>query len=299
MSEAALGAPRVRGRLAALARTLALLAAAYALMVGLMWWGQEWLLFRPERLPADHRFALPRNVQETWIAVDGGRLNALHLRQPQPTGFALILHGNGGHLGAWWFDLLPYTRAGLDVLMIDYRGYGKSPGRIESQAQLEADVRAAWDHAAALVPQGVRVLVGRSLGAGLAARLAAEVQPDTTLLVAPYTSVLQLAVEHHPWVPTPLMRRLLRYPLAADEALARIRGPVTLLHGEQDTLIPVHHARRLHALAPGARLVVVPQAAHGDLHRYPAYQDAVTQALREVVQGLPAGAAASQSSASK
>lgn len=290
MSEAtgpALGTPRTaawRSRMAGLARALALLAGIYTLMVGLMWWGQEWLLFRPERLPPDHRFALPSNVQETWIAVDGGRLNALHLRQPQPSGFALILHGNGGHLGAWWFDLLPYTRAGLDVLMIDYRGYGKSPGRITSQAQLEADVRAAWDHALAVVPGGHRVLVGRSLGAGLAARLAAEVQPDATLLVSPYTSVLQLAVEHHPWVPAPLMRRLLRYPLAADEALPRIRGPVTLLHGGQDTLIPVHHARALHALAPAARLVVVPQGGHGDLHRFAVYQDAVTQALREVLE---------------
>lgn len=285
MSETALPAARPRGRLAGLTRMAGLLAAAYLLMVVLMWWGQEWLLFRPERLPPDHRFALPSNVQETWIPVDGGRLHALHLRQPQPGGIALILHGNGGHLGAWWFDLLPYTRAGLDVLMIDYRGYGKSPGRIESQAQLEADVRAAWDHALALVPGGHRVLVGRSLGAGLAVRLAAEVQPDATLLVSPYTSVLQLAVEHHPWVPRPLMQRLLRYPLRADEALPRVRGPVTLLHGEQDTLIPVHHARALHALAPATRLVVVPQGGHGDLHRFPTYQDAVTQALHEALGG--------------
>jgi uncharacterized protein len=278
-----------------LSRALALLAAVYALMVVLVWWGQEWLLFRPERLPPDHRFALPSNVHETWVPVEGGQLNALHLRQPQPTGFALVLHGNGGHLGAWWFDLLPYHRAGLDVLMIDYRGYGKSPGRIESQAQLEADVRAAWDHAVALVPQGHRVLVGRSLGSGLAARLAAEVQPDATLLVSPYTSVLQLAVEHHPWVPPSLMRWLLRYPLDATEALQRTRGPVTLLHGELDTLIPVHHSRQLHALAPATRLVVVAQGRHGDLHRFAAYQDAVTRALQEAFGSDGVAAPASQS----
>ncbi len=266
-----------------LLRWAAALLGAYALLVLLLWWSQEWLLFVPQRLPPEHRFQVAANVHETWVPVTDGRLHALHLRQPQPRGIALLLHGNGGHLDAWWFDARPYAQAGLDVLMIDYRGYGKSPGRIRSQAQLEADVRAAWEHTLALMPEGRRVLAGRSLGSGLAARLAAglpaEQQPDVTVLVSPYRSIEQLALEHHPWVPPALMRRILRYPLHVEPALPTLRGPVWLLHGDQDHLIGLHHARELHALAPQTRLVVVPGGGHGDLQRFEAYQNALRQAL--------------------
>ena len=146
------------------------LAALYAAVLALVWWGQERLLFMPEVLPATHRFAVAADVQETWVEVPGARLNALHLRLPRPEGVVFFLHGNAGSLDNWFVNTEFYRQANIDLYMIDYRGYGKSSGRIESQAQLEADVRAAW---AAVAPQYAgrkRVIYGRSLGTGLAAK---------------------------------------------------------------------------------------------------------------------------------
>jgi uncharacterized protein len=256
--------------------TLLLAALAlYAVVLALLWWGQEKLLFMPTPLAPEHRFGLPADVHESWVEVEGARLNALHLKLPQPRGVVFYLHGNAGNLQSWFVNADFYRQANMDLFMIDYRGYGKSSGHIQSQAQLLADARRAWDQVSPAYAGKKRVILGRSLGSGLATHLAAEVQPDITVLVSAYFSMTALAREHYPWVPPPV----LRYPLRSDLALPRIQGPVWLLHGERDTLIPPSHAQRLAALSPRTRLTVLPEAAHNDLQEFVAYQQTLAAAL--------------------
>lgn len=255
--------------------TALLLLVAYAALMATLWWGQERLLFKPEHLHAEHRFDLGADVHETWIDVPGARLNALHLRLPKPDGVVFFLHGNGGNLDSWFTNAEFYRRANLDLYMFDYRGFGKSSGRIRSQSQLEADVRAAWASVAAQYAGQRRVFYGRSLGTALAASLAAEVQPELTVLVSPYESMVALAAEHYPWVP----RALLRYPLRTDEALLHIRNPVLLAHGEGDALISIRHSERLQARAPQVRLLRVPGVGHGDVHESTLYLDTLHAAM--------------------
>ncbi len=251
------------------------IGGAWALLIAAVWWGQEALLFRPAVLPAGHRFEVPADVHETWVDVPGARLNALHLKLPEPAGVVFYLHGNGSNLQGWFINPAFYRALNLDLFMIDYRGYGKSSGRIQSEAQLLDDARVAWQSIAARYAAKRRIFLGRSLGSGLAAQLAAEVQPELTVLVSPYASMQQLAAEKYPWVPA----AVLRYPLRSDLALARVRAPVLLVHGELDTLIPPAHSERLRALAAQSRLAIVPGAAHGDVHRFEAYLRAVSAAL--------------------
>jgi hypothetical protein len=264
-----------RARLRRLARLAAIGAAAYAALLATLWFGQEWLIFRPSTLAANHRFAVPADVHEAWVEVDGARLNALHLKLPDPDGVVFYLHGNGGSLRQWWVNPKFWREQNLDLFMIDYRGYGKSSGRIASQQQLEADVRAVWAKLAAQYAGKRHVFFGRSLGTGLAAALAAEVQPDLTILVSAYSSMVQLAREHYPWVPT----AMLRYPLRSDEALARVKTPVLLLHGSEDPVIPPSHGRALQAAAPHAVLALIEGAEHGDMHHHDAYFEHLAAAL--------------------
>jgi uncharacterized protein len=258
-----------------LLRWAAWLLAGYALVLGALYWRQEVLLFRPHKLAADHVFQLPSDIEERWIEVEGGRINALHLKLPQPDGVVFYLHGNGGSLQSWFTNPDFYRRLNLDLYMIDYRGYGKSPGQISSEAQLMADVRASWQAVAPRYAGKKRVFFGRSLGTGPAAQLAAELQPELTVLVSPYFSMRRLAREHYPWVPGPV----LRYPLRTDLALPKIEGPVLIVHGEDDTLIPAAHSRDLQPLARRPTLVIVPGAGHNDLQRFAPYTDALAAAL--------------------
>lgn len=260
-----------------LRRLLLLAAAGYGCAIAFLWWRQEGLLFHPVPLPATHTFQQAADVHETWIAVPGARLNALHLKLPNPDGVVFYLHGNAGNLERWFTNADFYRKANVDLFMLDYRGFGKSTGRIESQAQLEADVRAAWAQVAPAYAGKKRVIFGRSLGTGLATMLAAENRADLTVLVSPYASMVQMAAEKYPWVPG----AVLRYPLRTDELLPRVQSPLLLLHGDQDTLIPIAHSERLQALQPRARLLRVPGAAHGDIQTFPAYLDGLRGALAE------------------
>jgi uncharacterized protein len=252
------------------------IAVLYAAVLALVWWQQERLIFLPSKLPAQHRFDLGADVHEAWVDVPGARLHALHLRHGEPRGVVFFLHGNAGNLDSWFSNADFYRRLNLDLFMLDYRGYGKSGGRIDSQAQLEADVRAAWASIAPRYAGKQRVLIGRSLGSALAAGLAAEVQPELTVLISPYESMAALAAEHYRWVP----QAVLRYPLRTDEALARVKSRVLLLHGGQDSLIAPQHSERLLNAAPHAERVLIEGAGHNDLQQFPAYLDALSARLR-------------------
>jgi alpha-beta hydrolase superfamily lysophospholipase len=255
-----------------------LAAAALALYAGglaLLWWGQERLLFHPTPLPQAHGFDFGPDVHELWVDVPGARLHALHLRLAQPRGVVFYLHGNAGNLQTWFVNADIYRRAGMDLVMLDYRGYGKSSGRIESQAQLLDDVRAAWAAVAPRYAGRRRVILGRSIGTGLAATLAAEVQPELTVLISPYLSMQALAAEHYPGVPA----AVLRYPLRTDLVLPQVQGAVLLVHGSRDRLIPPHHSQQLRARVPRAALLLVPGAGHNDLQDHPHYRDGLAAAL--------------------
>ena len=258
---------------------LGLVCTLYAATLGWLWVRQERLLFAPTVLPQSQVLASAPDIHEVTIDVPGARLSALHLRLPKPKGVVFFLHGNGGALDTWFVNPEYYRAVNFDLFMIDYRGYGKSSGRIQSQAQLHADVSAAW---AGVAPQyaGRKVVIyGRSLGSGLAASLAMEMStsraPDLTVLVSSYTSMAALAAEHYRWVP----QWLLRYPMRTDRLIGRIRGPVLLIHGDNDPLISPRHSEALKALAPGATFTRIAGAAHNDLQAFDTYLDAFAKAL--------------------
>jgi len=253
----------------------AMTGLAYAAAVAYMWVGQEKMLFAPDVLPANHRFKFGHDVREVAIDVQGATLSALHLRLPNPRGVVFYLHGNTGSLERWFVDADFFRRANFDLFMLDYRGYGKSSGHIESEAQLHSDVRAAWQSIAASYESKQRVVYGRSLGTALAAQLAAAVNPELTVLVSPYKSMEALVGELHPWVPS----FALRYPLHTDEAVKQIRTPLLIVHGQRDQLIAPEHGKALASLTPAARLVIVPDAAHGDILQAAGYLNALRAQL--------------------
>lgn len=259
----------------ALAAVLGPLALIYAGVLGTLYVKQEVLLFQPRPLPPDYRHGLGDDVHVERVAVPGATLTAWHLRLPDPRGVVFYLHGNGGHLAEWFSRVEFYRRANVDLYMLDYRGYGQSTGRIESEAQLHDDVRAAWQAMAPRYEGRLRAVFGRSLGSGLAVALAREVQPELTVLISPYRSLRAVADEQYPWVPGALMR----YPLPTEDWIGDLQGAVLMLHGSADTLIPPAHSAALQALVPRARRVLLEGARHNNVEQHPDYWPAVLQAL--------------------
>ena len=266
--------------LKALLMALLLGLATYASLLAFLWWRQESLMFFPEPLPAGYALATAADIREHTVEVPGAQLSVLQLKLPDPKGVVFFLHGNAGNLAGWFTNPGFYREANFDLVMPDYRGYGKSTGAIAGAPQLRADVRAVWDAFAAQYRGRRIVLYGRSLGTALAADLAEQLSregrvPDLTVLVSPYSSLRELSAEVYPWVPG----ALLRYPLDTGSHLPGIAGPVLLVHGDADRLIALRHSQRLQQVLPSARLLVVPGAGHNDLQEFPLYRDEFRRAL--------------------
>ena len=256
---------------------LAIGAMVYLAIIAYVYFRQEKLIFQPMPLSPDHQFTIP-DVQELKVPVAGAELSALHLRLPNPKGIVYFLHGNGGNLQTWLTSVDFYRRVNYDLFIVDYRGYGKSSGQIESEAQLHTDVRTAWNMVATQYVGKKIVVYGRSLGTGLAVKLSSDIQPDLTILVSPYESLKAMGDAHYPWLPAMVNR----YTMRTDEWLPAIKGAVMIEHGDVDTLIGLSHGERLTKIRSGTELVVVNGAGHNDIHKFPKYLETLSERLKNL-----------------
>ena len=239
---------------------------------------QSRLIFYPERLAADFDYELPLTAEEVRIPTsDEEVLSGVLYRAQASRGVILYFHGNAGSLRTWKdvsSDLVPL---GYDTLVVDYRGYGKSTGRI-TEAGLYEDGRAAYRW---LMQQGYRaddvILYGRSIGSGVASKLASEVEARALVLESPFSSLVALGRELMPWA---LPRLTLRFRFPNRDHLAKTTLPVLLLHGSEDELIGAHHSQTLAgALGERAELHLIEGGAHNDLSNFPLYHSALAAFL--------------------
>lgn len=259
----------------------ALALLGYAGIVAALYLAQEKILFPGSKLPPDHKFTFDQPFNEVQIAVPGATLNALHITQPAPRGLLFFIHGNGGDLSTWTTGVDFYRKVNYDLFIFDYRGYGKSTGRIESEAQLHADVRAAWDTIAAQYRgRNIPIVIyGRSLGTGLAAQLAREVSPDLLILVSSYTSLIAASQRAYPIAPG----WILKYPLRTDALIGAIKSPIMMIHGKQDELIPYADSEQLRPLVRSPlEFLLVDGAGHNDIHQFPVYLEALEARLKSL-----------------
>jgi pimeloyl-ACP methyl ester carboxylesterase len=279
-------------RLSQLPTALVLLAAvAVVLYLGalvVLFFAQERVLFPGAPLPADHGFRFDVPFEEMRIAVPGATLDALRFPQPRTRGLVFFIHGNAGNLETWTTGLDFYRRVGYDLFIFDFRGYGHSTGRVESEAQLHADVRAAYDAIAPAYANVPIVIYGRSLGSGLAVELARHVRADLVVLVTPYSTMESIARRVYPWAPV----RLLRYPLRTAAIIGEVKAPLMLLHGTRDLLIPHDESLVLMARATApVELVTVEGGGHNDVHEFPVYVERLAARLQALAATAPAESA--------
>lgn len=261
-------------------------------MIVLLGWGaviglacafQEQMLFYPERLPENHVFEFAGDFRErTFDTEDGERLSALHFRVEEPRGVVLYFHGNAGSLASWGDVAGDFVPLGYDVVVVDYRGYGKSTGKIRHEATLFADAASIYDALVREYGEPQIVLYGRSLGTGVAAKLAADRDPRRLVLETPYYDLPSVGHDHYPLL---FPHLFLRYRLPTAEHLERVRCPVDLIHGTRDKVVPYEHSERLQQRHPAVALETIEGGGHNDLRDYPQYH----AHLRRILGEFPAG----------
>jgi fermentation-respiration switch protein FrsA (DUF1100 family) len=175
----------------------------------------------------------------------------------------LLCHGNGGNIGDRVLHASLLAAAGLDVLLFDYRGYGRSTGRPSEQGTY-LDAEAA--RAALLARPGVdperALYLGESLGGAVALALALEHPPAALVLMSTFTSVRDMARRHYPFIPPAVVPDA--YP--SLRRIPDLRAPLLVIHGDRDEIVPLLHGEALFDAAPEPkRLHVVEGAGHNDL----------------------------------
>jgi fermentation-respiration switch protein FrsA (DUF1100 family) len=239
-------------------------AAMYLVIVLVMMFLETWLVYLPNR----ERTTTPPPglVYEdvTFPAEDGTKIHAWFIPHPEARVQILFAHGNAGDLtfrGSYMQHISRLFEA--DVMVFDYRGYGRSEGS-PHEAGLYMDARAARDWLAQrtnIRPQDV-VLWGRSLGGGVVMELAANDGARGVITECTFTSLPDVAAPLYPWLP---VRWIMRNRFDSLSKIASYHGPLLLAHGEADELIPVSHARRLFEAANEPKeLITLPGMMHND-----------------------------------
>jgi pimeloyl-ACP methyl ester carboxylesterase len=245
--------------------TLALPATMFAF--------QDRLIFFPQPILGPAPAARPGLEAVDLPVAEGVHVRGWLVRTaPAPAPLVIYFGGNAEEV-SWLIEAAPRL-GGWSLLLVNYRGYGRSDGS-PGQAALFADALALhdWARARADVAPGRVVAMGRSLGSGVAVHLAAERPLAGVILVTPFDSLIAVGQRHYPWLP---VRWLLRHPFDSLARAPAIRTPMLCLAAGRDRVIPLEHAARLRdAWAGPHRWVELPAADHDSISGEPAYWAAI------------------------
>lgn len=242
---------------------IVILAGAYAAFLVLMYFFQAVFVYFPSKqiiLTPEERGLAYEDVY--LYATDQTRLNGWYVPAEQNRGTLLFFHGNAGNISGRVESIELFNKLGLNVLIIDYRGYGRSEGT-PSENGTYMDAEAAWRYITEVQGESPDriILFGRSLGGGVAAWLASNVEAGALVLESTFTSAVDLAREIYPFVPVQQLMHI-RYPVG--EYLEEITMPVMVAHSREDEVIPFHHGRELFDKAGEPKKWLEMQGGHND-----------------------------------
>lgn len=226
-------------------RLLYFFGVLYILMCIVLYSIQHRVVFNPDVVSESKRYKAGEEVE---IPLNGGiDMNCLWVRNlGSSKGVILYLHGNRGNIGRALHQTRLFNDKNYDIFIPDYRGYGKTEGFPKSAKQLEQDVEKAYLFLKEHYSENQIVLIGYSLGSGMASYIAATHQPKSLIILAPYISIAQIKNKYFWFLPD----FLLRYNLRNDKYLKDIECPITLIHGTNDNVIPYESSPYLKDLQP-------------------------------------------------
>ncbi len=173
----------------------------YGLLCGVIYFFQENLIFLPTVLAQAHVYKMDNSFEEVTLeSNDDAQLNGLHFKVENPKGVVLYFHGNAGDLQRWGQLTEFFVEKKYSVIVMDYRGYGKSTGK-KSMESLYADTQIWYDYAKQFYKESEITVYGRSLGTTFATFIASENNPKNLILESPFYSIEEVAKSRFPFLP--------------------------------------------------------------------------------------------------
>jgi hypothetical protein len=250
-------------------KVLAIVLGLYLAFIGLVYAMQGRLLYLPD-MPGRELTATPEDVGLSYedvrfTASDGVALHGWFVPAGgEARGTLLFFHGNAGNISHRLESVSQFHGLGLEVLIVDYRGYGQSEGSPSEQGTYR-DAEAAWRYLTEVrgVPESHIVVFGRSVGGAVAAWLAANREAGALIVESSFSSLPALAAELYWFLPVRWLSRY-RYPTA--EYVAAADCPVLVIHSRDDDIVPFHHGRAIYESAGGSRQFLELSGPHNGGH---------------------------------
>jgi len=265
---------------------LIIVLALYIVVSIALYYLQDYLLFKPEKLPEDFQFFYDNQetMEYNLETRDGAVINGVRfLPKGESKGVILYLKGNSKSIKGWGKFAVDFTRHDYNVVMIDYRGFGKSTGR-RSQKAMKRDLQLVYNKIKEQTTEERIILYGRSLGSGFAAKLASMNNPKMLILDAPYYSLTKVTARYMPFMPLSI---LIKYPLPTYKWLKYVQCPIHIIHGTDDKLIPYKSSVKLSQVKPKlTRLHTVIGGGHKNLNNFESYHKMLGEIINSKTQAI-------------
>lgn len=255
------------------------LGGVYLFVFILLYFFQEKLIFYPEKLAKDFVFDFNQPFEEEYMEVgDNTNIHSLWFKAEAPRGVVFYLHGNAGSLEGWGSVAETFTDLNYDVFIPDFRGYGKSEGKIKSENQLYRDMQILYEHLNKVYPEHKIIVLGHSIGSGMAAKVASDNNPGLLILQAPFYSLADLIKNTPPFNIFPSF--LLKYKFPTHLFLKKTKAPVVILHGRNDEIIYYGSSLKLQQeFKPSDSLVTLEGFGHNNFIDSAEYKDEIKMIL--------------------
>ncbi len=240
------------------------LAVAYGAVVGLAFAFQDQLLFQP----SSRLLATPDDAGMDYETVrldtdDGESLHGWWIPAPDVSrGTLLFFHGNAGNISGRLESVQQFRQLGLNVLIVDYRGYGQSTGS-PSEEGIYRDAEACWRYlmeTQGVAPQKV-VVFGRSMGGGPTTWLAAREQPGAVILESVFTNVPDVGAHHYSFLP---VRALATNQFDSESRVSQVDAPKLFIHSRKDRVVPFELGRQVYEAAAEPKQFLEIDGGHND-----------------------------------
>ena len=255
--------------------------AVYALLCAIPYIFEDQFVFQEKVLSQDYNFTFDGNWEELFIPVDDSvQLNAILFKSSFPRkGIILYHHGNADNLVRWGKYRNDFLGRGYDVLMYDYRGYGKSNGS-PSEENLLNDGLKVYDYLSPRYPGEQIIIYGRSLGTAVASFVAENRSAKSLFLETPFDQIHTALYSKFPFLWSPFPKK---HNFSNVEPLQKgFTFPVHIFHGTKDLVVPLKSALRLKPfLKPMDSFTIIEGGDHKHLGKFPPFQKALDQYLGE------------------
>jgi uncharacterized protein len=245
--------------------------------MGLIYLLQDKLFFKPEILQRNFQYKYDIPFTELFFDIEPGVvINGLHFYRDAPKGLILYFHGNTRSIKGWAKYARDFYRYDYDVVLVDYRGFGKSTGKREEK-QMLSDMQFVYSRLAEKYHEHHIIVYGRSLGSGFAAKIASDNKPRYLILDSPYYSFVKVVERFIPFLP---VRYVMRFHLRTDKWIRHVNCHTYIIHGTKDWLIPIRHSEALQQINPSKiTLIRIVNGKHNNLPSFPEYHGFVRDIL--------------------